>query len=458
MGKSRSSSSSGNNNDNDEYDKYAIFPSNEQDRSDGNNDYSPYFYKVFGQFRQEFVKANKSYKSNIAHRVIEHVKKEQGSFWIRSSNNGDLLSLDDEERAVINLLVSSYLELIAYQREGGVLGEGNSNNSTPASAKAKAKRKTMSPKAKEQDSIAPSSTKEEEEVLEEDDGEEVEDEVEVEAEADLAEEEVGRGHRKRRPAKRIEPKYSSDESESVGKQSQSSRSNNKRSSTSRSQQQPKTPQPQSKKSKTSHKTTNATTSKPTTTSRSISATRHFQDNMFTIRQRPSILSGASSSWRPYINNSSSGKEEDPSWEDMYHKLLQFRSVFGHPNVPPAWIGHLDLAEWASSQRHFYRETKGNDAVISRDEKNNNKDSKMETDEHKDDPATTADTATTTPTTTTIMSSYRKATDLEESHIQKLNALDFLWEYPQENERPLSKEQGAKGGRSKVRGRDDCIVV
>ena len=69
---------------------------------------------------------------------------------------------------------------------------------------------------------------------------------------------------------------------------------------------------------------------------------------------------------------------------MYSLLLHFRSVFGHASVPPAWVGHLPLAIWASRQRQLHLETR--------------------------------------------QDGYREATDVEKERLEKLDAIGFAWEY------------------------------
>lgn len=76
--------------------------------------------------------------------------------------------------------------------------------------------------------------------------------------------------------------------------------------------------------------------------------------------------------------------KDDDWDDVYKTLMRFRVAFGHTGVPPNWAGDARLAEWASGQRQIYRE--------------------VHTTRH------------------------RPASTLERSRLEKLKAIDFVWDW------------------------------
>ena len=69
---------------------------------------------------------------------------------------------------------------------------------------------------------------------------------------------------------------------------------------------------------------------------------------------------------------------------MYQRMTFYKNVFGHAAIPPYWAGDIELADWASRQRQLYREI--------------------------------------------IQSSHRNPTVFEQTCIEKLNAINFVWDY------------------------------
>ena len=44
----------------------------------------------------------------------------------------------------------------------------------------------------------------------------------------------------------------------------------------------------------------------------------------------------------------------PVWERRLRELLDFRTVYGHVNVPRYWIDNPRLSNWVSNQRRLLR--------------------------------------------------------------------------------------------------------
>jgi hypothetical protein len=75
---------------------------------------------------------------------------------------------------------------------------------------------------------------------------------------------------------------------------------------------------------------------------------------------------------------------EAEWEKLYQGLERFRKILGHAVVPPNWAGDVELADWSCRQRHLYREV--------------------------------------------VATSHRKASDVEQMRIQKLEDVGFVWDY------------------------------
>jgi hypothetical protein len=79
-----------------------------------------------------------------------------------------------------------------------------------------------------------------------------------------------------------------------------------------------------------------------------------------------------------------GTKTEEEWGKMFKRLERFRKILGHAAVPPNWAGDLQLANWSCTQRHLYREV--------------------------------------------VETSHREPTKLEQKFIQKLEEMDFVWDY------------------------------
>ena len=80
-------------------------------------------------------------------------------------------------------------------------------------------------------------------------------------------------------------------------------------------------------------------------------------------------------------NTTSSEEE---WDSMHQRMMRYRHTLGHCAIPPNWAGGVDLADWACRQRQLYREI--------------------------------------------VQTCHRDPTKFEQRVIEKLNDVDFVWDY------------------------------
>ena len=280
-------------------DKKIVFIQNDD------NTFVDYFRELHSRYRLDFRKANRSYKTNIASRVVLAVGKEDGTFWLQVEK-GRLIELvstnNDELKTILSEIIHGFYVLEAIRKGGPIPKRKETGRVTSLSKSIKKPEQVASSTARKPSAPPPPPPPPPDPPREE--------KKQPASPTSPPEATGGRSsRRKRRPPKRTMP----------GESSSGESSNNTASrATNKKQKRTKIPTPSED---LPHESSDAT------------------------EQEHSVASRRPYHWQP-----------PPPKDDMMEALAYFKKLFGHTSIPPNWAGHPELAAWAALQRQVHRET------------------------------------------------------------------------------------------------------